>query len=162
MALNKLAYLVLPYPRSPNLLCQVPYNITSRGHLSIYKVVNSINKNLLLLNYKALVPEGVSFLFCLSKASNASRNSYTRAFVLLSCIGIICELSSLNRCNCGVNSSRFEVFIAHFVLVVKSVLACFGGGRALVGKSVTRAVPVSPEFWSFFFFFFKKKEFLEN
>jgi len=42
-----------------------------------------LDKNLLLLDYKALVPKGVSFLFCLSKTINVSRNSYTRTLILL-------------------------------------------------------------------------------
>src|SRR6266487_1457518 len=106
--------------------------MTSGRHCPISKVIDSINKNLFLLDGKALVPEGVGFLLCLGKASNASRNSRTRAFILLSCIAVICTLSSLNCSNCGVNSFRFKEFIAHFVVVVKRVLTCFGAGRALV------------------------------
>ena len=49
----------------------------------VNKVINTLDKNLLLLNCKALVPKGVSFLFCLNKTINASRNSYTRTLILL-------------------------------------------------------------------------------
>ena len=107
MAFNKLAYLVLPYRPSSNFLCKIPNNITSRRHCPICKVVNSINKNLLLLNSKALVLERVGVSPGLSKAPNASRNSRTRTFEVLSCLGVISELSSLDCSNCLVNTSWF-------------------------------------------------------
>jgi hypothetical protein len=130
--LNKLAYLVLPHRPSPNFLYKIPDDMTSRGHCSVRKVINSINKNLLLLDSKALVPERVGLLLCLSKASNTSGHSSTRAFKVLSCIAIICKLPSLNCSNYGINSLRFEISIAYFVVVLKRAEACFGAGRALV------------------------------
>jgi hypothetical protein len=75
MALDKLAYLVLPHWPSPDLFRKVSNNMTGRRHCPIGKVVDLIDKNLLLLIGKALVPEGVGFLLCLGKVLNASRNS---------------------------------------------------------------------------------------
>jgi hypothetical protein len=51
---------------------------------------------------------------------------------VLSCIAIICELPSLNYSNYGINSLRFKISIAHFVVVLKRAEACFSAGRALV------------------------------
>jgi hypothetical protein len=106
--------------------------MTSGGHCLVRKVINSINKNLLLLDSEALVPEQVGLLLCLGKTTNVSGNSSIRAFKVLSCIAIICELSSLNYSNYGINSLRFKIFITHFVVVVRRAELCFSAGRALV------------------------------
>ena len=105
MALDKLANPVLPYSLPPDFLGQIPYNMTSGRHVSVSKVVNTIDKNLFLFNCKALVLEGVGFPFCLGKTTNASRNSRTRTPILLCCIGVITELPSLNCSHCGVDPS---------------------------------------------------------
>ena len=105
MALNKLAYLVLPYRLSPYLLCKIINNMTSWRHCLISKVVHSINKNFLLLNSKALVLEGVGLLSGLCKPSYTSGNSGIQAFVFLSSLSIISELSSLNYIYYGRNTS---------------------------------------------------------
>ena len=105
--------------------------------MSVRKVVNTLDKNLLLLNYKGLVPERVGFLFCLRETSYASRNSGARALILSGSISVINKLPSLNCGHCGVNQTRFDEFIAHFILVVIRVLrvlwcgACFGQGNRL-------------------------------
>jgi hypothetical protein len=46
-------------------------------------------------------------------------------------MGIYSKLPSLNCSNCGVNPLRFEVFVAHFVVVVILENACFRVGRVL-------------------------------
>jgi hypothetical protein len=79
--------------------------MTRRGHCPIGKVIDSLNKSLLLLDGKALVPERVGVSPGLSKAPNASGNSRTRTFEVLSCLGVISELSSLDCSNCLVNTS---------------------------------------------------------
>src|SRR6266487_571578 len=132
MALNKLAHLVLTNQSSPNLLYKVLDNMTGGGHSSVRKKINSINKNLLLLDGKTLVPERVGFLLCLSKTTHTSGHTSFRAFKVLSCIGVICELPSSNCSNCCVNTTRFGDFVAHLVVVVRTRLACFGAGPALV------------------------------
>jgi hypothetical protein len=47
-------------------------------------------------------------------------------------ISVIYELPSLNCGHCLVDTKCFGVNIAHFVVVVKRVKACFGAERALV------------------------------
>ena len=127
-----MAHLVLPDRPSPNLFYKIPDNITSRRHRPVRKVVNSINKNLLLLDSKILVSERIYFLLRLSKTAYTPGHRTVRAFVMLSCISVIRKLPSLNCSNCGINPSRFDEFITHFVVVVIRVEACFGAGRALV------------------------------
>ena len=51
---------------------------------------------------------------------------------MFSCIGVMYELPSLNCGHCLVDTKCFGVDIAHFVVVVKRVQACFGAERALV------------------------------
>jgi hypothetical protein len=53
-------------------------------------------------------------------------------FVVYSCIGVICELPSLNYSNCGVNPTRFSDFITYLVVVVRTRKACFGAGLRLI------------------------------
>ena len=137
MTLDKLAHLVLPYTLSPNLLGQILHNMTSGRHVSVSKVVDTLDKNLLLLDCEALVLKGVGFPFCLGKTTNASRNSRTRTLILLCCTRIITKLSSLNCGYCSVDPTWFDEFIAHFVLMVMRVLGvlwcgtCFGAGGRL-------------------------------
>jgi hypothetical protein len=105
MALDKLAHSVLPYRLSPDLFCKILDNMTGRRHSPIGKVIDSINKNFFLLNGETLVPEGVGQLSGLSEASDASRDSGMRAFVVPSCLGAINELSSAKCLHCGRNPS---------------------------------------------------------
>ena len=51
---------------------------------------------------------------------------------MFSYIGVMYELPSLNCGHCLVDTKCFGVDIAHFVVVVKRVQACFGAERALV------------------------------
>ncbi len=78
------------------------------------------------------MPERVDFLLGLSEAPNAPGQRTTVTFVLPGCLGVITELPSLNCSNCYVNMTRFDVFVAHFVVVVRRELTCFGAGRVLV------------------------------
>jgi hypothetical protein len=102
--------------------------------MSVSKVINTLDKNLLLLDCETLVLKGVSFPFCLSKTINASRNSYTRILILLCYTRIITKLSSLNCSYYSVDPTWFNEFIAHFVLMVMRVL-----GVLLCGRSVNRS-----------------------
>ncbi len=76
--------------------------------------------------------ERVGLLLGLSEASNTPGQRTTVTFVLPSCTGVITKLSSLNCSNRYVNTTRFDVFVAHFVAVVGPEFACFGAGRVLV------------------------------
>ena len=79
--------------------------MTSKRHILVSKVINIINKNLFLFNYKVLVLKGVNFSFYLNKTINALRNSYIRILILLYYISIITELPSLNYSHYSVNPS---------------------------------------------------------
>ena len=46
-------------------------------------------------------------------------------------MGIHSKLPSLNCSNCGINPLRFEVFVAHFIIIVILENACFRVGRVL-------------------------------
>jgi hypothetical protein len=107
--------------------------------VSVSKVVNTLDKNLLLLDCKALVLKGVSFPFCLNKTINASRNSYTRTLILLCCTRIITKLSSLNCAHYSVDPTWFDKFIAHFVLMVMRVLGVLWCGRS-VSEATDRTI----------------------
>ena len=51
---------------------------------------------------------------------------------MFSYISVMYELPSLNCDHCLVDTKCFGVDIAHFVMVVRRVKACFGAERALV------------------------------
>ena len=78
-----------------------------------------------MLISKALALKGVGILLCLSKPAYAPKKRTIVTLVLFSYIGIIYKLSSFNCSNYFVNSFRFGIFIAHFVLVVKTRFALF-------------------------------------
>ena len=77
------------------------------------------------------MPERVSFLLRPSEAPNTPGQRTTVTFVLPGCIGVITELPSLNYSNYSVNTLRFNVSIAHFVVVVRREKACFDAERVL-------------------------------
>jgi|SRR6266536_3083555 len=96
------------------------------------------------------MPERVGILFGLGEASNTPGERTTIALVFPSCCSIITKLSSLNCSNSCVNTLRFDVFIAHFVVVVRRGEACFGAGRVLV-RDIGYGCPIFMSRRSFLF-----------
>ena len=79
--------------------------------------------------------EWISILLWLSESSHSPRDRTARALIVFSCIGVMYELPSLNCGHCLVDTKCFGVDIAHFVVVVKRVQACFGAGLRLLDTS---------------------------
>ena len=90
---------------------------------------------------KALAPKRVGILLCLREPAYAPKKRTIVTLILFGYIGIMYKLSSFDCSNYYVNSFRFGVFIAHFVVVVKTRFACFDAGRVLmrdIGYKVTK------------------------
>jgi hypothetical protein len=139
--LNKLVNLVLSYKFSPNFFCKIFDNMTRGRYCPINKVINSLNKSLLLLNSKALVPERISVSPGLSEAANASRNSKTRAFEVVSCLSIITKLSSPDCINCLINTTRFVDSSHVFGVFGNGGISVFLGGACFcTGLRLKRAL----------------------
>ena len=79
--------------------------MTYRRHSSIGKSIDSMDKNLFLLDYKTFMPERIGLLLGLSETTNTPGYGATVTLILPGCIGVITELPSLNCSNCIVNTS---------------------------------------------------------
>jgi len=111
--------------------------MTSRWYSSISKSINLINKHLLLLDSKVLVPEWIRFLLWLREATDSPGDSAMVTLKLPSYISIMSKLPSSNYGHCLVDTTWFDEFIAHLGGGVGRVLsvfwcgACFGAGLRL-------------------------------
>lgn len=115
-----------------DFLTQVLDDVTSWQHFSVCKIVNSCNQNLFLLIDKTLMSERVNFLLELDETAHALKQHIRVAVILFSCRTETGKLLSLNCSNCVVNSLRFGVFIAHFVMMMKTCLVCFDADCVLM------------------------------
>jgi hypothetical protein len=61
-----------------------------------------------------------------------SRYNITRVLIFFSCVSVIYKLPALNYSHCLVDTKYFGIDIAHFIVVVKRVKACFSAEHALV------------------------------
>ncbi len=97
------------------------------------------------------MPEGVGFLPSLGKTPNASRNSRTRAFKVVSYLRIITELSSSNCINSLRNTTWFVDSSHDFVDVGRTWIsvflpgACFWAGIRLCVKAGLECIACRPK-----------------